>query len=145
MRKTIERIINLFLRFGILKSVVKVRYEGQGVSLNDFYSGKHWYMRKRIKDKYGKIFNELTDSSEIEWMNEFMIVAFYNSRHDVDNVIGLEKILLDSIKQGKDNSGEIIRQGYCIDDSRKYYKGVCIFYDEDLPLNAFEFLIIKIK
>ncbi len=62
------------------------------------------------------------------------MLIFYNSRHDVDNVIGMEKVFTDCLK------GTLVKN-----DGKAYYKGLMIFYDTTLPKNTFEFVILEAK
>ena len=147
MRKFVTRIIKFLVRIGFFGDVVKIVYRGKGVSLNQFYSQGHWGTRSALKKKYRKKFDELfANSRNLRWMNKFSIIIFYNSRHDLDNVTGMEKVFVDALKKEVDSqTGEVIRSGYIEDDNKKFYKGMSIFPDESLPTNTFEFLLIEHK
>lgn len=78
-------------------------------------------------------------------MDECMVLLFYNSRHDCDNLVGgFTKLFLDTLKQERDN-GRITKKGYIYDDSKAYLKGVASFPDTNLPLNTFEIIVLKLK
>lgn len=127
---------------GLYKNIYEIVYTGKGVSLNQFYSQGHWSARYNIKRKYRKIFDELFKKSDLKWMDKFSIIIFYNSRHDVDNVTGMEKVLVDSLKH-EEKDGEVLRYGFIHDDSKQYYRGLSIYPDESLATNTFKFLIIE--
>lgn len=103
-----------------------VTYFGQAPSLNDWYSGKHWGTRLQVKNKYSAIFLDMMLRAGLPKMNQFNIHILYNSRHDVDNVVGVSKIFVDCMK-GK----------YIKDDTKKYFRGLQIEPDESLKLNTF--------
>lgn len=122
--------IRRFLRFF---DSYTIRYEGAGISNNEFYAGKHWTVRAGIKKKYAKIFGWLIKGKAKKY-DTIGIVLFYNSKHDADNVTGgMIKVFLDTIK-GK----------YIKDDAPQYCKMVASIFDPDLPKNTFEFVVIKI-
>lgn len=112
-----------------------VLYEGQGVSLNKFYSQGHWSVRNNIKNKYKPIITLLLKEAKVPKMDEFGLVIEYNSRHDPDNVTGMEKLFVDSMKEN----------GLIIDDHKKYYKFYCVTPNLELANNTFIFKIYKIK
>lgn len=125
-------VSDVFSRYRDVQNVFKVVYNGKGVSLNDYYSAGHWSKRSNLKNKYKKIFNDLFDTAELEHMNKYSIIIRYNSRHDVDNVTGLEKIFVDTL-----------RETWVREDNKKYYRGYMVFPDEKLPKNTFEFYIVS--
>lgn len=104
----------------------KIKYQGKAPSLNDWYSGKHWYKRMETKQHYGKIFEDLLEEAGVERMDKFQISILFNSRLDTDNVVGLSKILVDTMK-GK----------YFTEDSKRFYRGLLIQPDESLPHNTY--------
>jgi hypothetical protein len=142
MIKWILKGIEFLQGIGILGKVVEIEYQGQGASLNDFYSQGHWSKRSQIKKKYRAIFDVLLSESRAEWMAQFYLVIFYNSRHDVDNVIGMEKVFVDALKRDVDKEGNVLREGYVADDDKRYFRGVAVFPNENLPKNTFQFLLI---
>lgn len=131
MNQFIVRIVKILLRLGVLRDVYKITYQGKGVSLNEFYTQGHWTRRTKVKDKYKTIFTELIENSKLEWMDQFSLLLFYNSRHDPDNVIGMEKVFVDTLK------GDYIQ-----DDNKKFYRGIYILPDDTLPANTFEFYLL---
>jgi hypothetical protein len=147
MKQLIVRIIKLLYRLKVIKKVIKIVYTGKGVTLNDFYAQKHWSARYALKTKYNAIFQQLfIDSKDLTWMDEYSLVIFYNCRMDLDNVVGTEKLFLDSLKQKKDrHTGEIVREGYVYDDSQAYYKSLVVLPDKTLPKNTFEFYLLQHK
>jgi hypothetical protein len=127
-----------------LEKVATIVYSGRGVSLNKFYSQGHWSTRSNIKNTYRKVFTELLDNNkDIRWVDKYFLAIYYNSAHDPDNVIGMEKVFTDTLKQEKDKAGNIIYKGYIQDDSKKYCRGVSIFPDEQLPKNTFKFVLYE--
>lgn len=86
------------------------------VSNNDFYGSKHWAVRHGLKKKYAKIFTDLTNGKIKSKMDLFSIEIIYNSRLDVDNVVGGAKIFVDTLKNN----------GHIVEDNKKYYIGLNI-------------------
>lgn len=129
------------------KHVATLSYKGPSVSLNKFYSQGHWGTRSAIKKKYRKIFDEIfSQSPDLRWMDQYFLVIYYNNRCDCDNVTGMEKVFIDSLKQEKDKvTGEVSRVGFVPEDDKRYYRGMCIFPDEELPYNTVEFNLYEKK
>lgn len=133
MRKFIVRLLKIFSRLGFIGKIVSFKYEGEGLSLNKFYSQGHWRTRQNIKKEYKEIFDKVIEPAIGKvFLDNFYILIFYNSRHDCDNVIGMEKVFTDCLKD------KIIAG-----DSRVNYKGLMIFFDLTLPKNTFEFILIE--
>lgn len=133
IKKFIIRILKLLVRLGFIGKVISFTYNGEGLSLNKFYSQGHWRTRQSAKQEYKAIFEKILEPAEGKYFFEkFYMVIFYNSRHDVDNVIGMEKVFTDCLK------GKIVRG-----DGKVNYKGIAIFYDKTLPKNTFEFVLIE--
>lgn len=145
MNYILRRFLRLLIKFKIIGKVVRITYQGKGVSLNKFYSQGHWGTRSAIKKKYRAIFDQLFhESKDLIWMEEYALIIFYNSRHDLDNVTGMEKVFMDALKQETDKSGIVVRHGYVKDDDKRYYKGMVIVPDPELPMNTFEFNILDL-
>lgn len=117
------------------KEQISIVYEGKGVSINDFYSQGHWTKRNKIKKEYKPIFSKLINSSGIPEMDSFAIIIEYNSRHDPDNVTGIEKLFVDTLKD----------EGRIIDDSKKYYKFYGVTPNLELKSNTFIFNIYNLS
>lgn len=141
------KTVRKWIKEGKFGEVIKIVYRGKGVSLNQFYSQGHWGTRSALKKKYRKIFDELfIHSRNLRWVDKFSLVVFYNSRHDVDNVTGMEKVFVDALKKEVDKkTKEVVREGYVPEDDKRFYKGMSIFVDDSLPTNTFEFIIIEHK
>jgi hypothetical protein len=124
--------------------VAEILYKGKGVSFNQIYSSGTWYTRSSIKNKYKKIFLALLNENEdIRWMGQYLVDLSYNSRHDPDNVVAMEKIFIDTIKQDVDPKGNVLYEGYIKDDSKRYCRGVILRPDESLPYNSFKFALYE--
>ena len=146
MRNFIFRILSILKRVGAIEDTCTISYQGKGVSVNEYYSAKGWWNRAKIKKEYSAIFEKLIKKSNIQWMNTYALIIYYNSNHDPDNVVGLSKIFVDEIKQEKiKKSGVISKKGYITDDSPRYCKFFAIVPDRELVKNTFEFNLIKIN
>lgn len=132
-----------------IKASYLITYSGQGLSTNAFYAGgagrNGWRTRSTIKNKYAKIFTTLLKDSDVKWMDEYMMVIFYNSKQDPDNVLGgLGKVALDTLKEEREK-GVVTKKGWVHDDSKTYLKGACCFPDLALPNNTFDIHLIHLK
>jgi Holliday junction resolvase RusA-like endonuclease len=101
-------------------------------SLNAYYAGKHWAIRKKHKDEYSKCCKEELERYDHFTFNSYEISIRYNSRHDVDNIILVSKFLSDTL----------VAQGMVKDDGNKYYKRLDIKIDKELPKDSF---LVKVK
>jgi hypothetical protein len=131
-------------KLGFFKDAIRIVYQGRGVSLNQFYQQGHWSTRSRIKIQYRSIFDKLLkQSTDLRWLEQFYLCIFFNSGHDTDNVVGMSKVFVDSLKREYNKDLDIItREGLIPDDDKAHFKGLMIFPDEKMPHNTFEFLLI---
>lgn len=136
IRKLLIRLLRFFVKLGFIGKVTSFKYSGKAFSLNDFYAGGNWYARQSIKNEYKPIFEKLIQQADKGklYFEKFYLLIFFNTRHDVDNVMGMEKIFIDTLK------GNIIKE-----DNKTHYKGLMVFYDKLLPMNTFEFILIELK
>ena len=127
-----------------LTKVAEIIYKGKGVSFNAIYSAGTWHTRSSLKNKYKKVFLDLLKENEdIHWMDKYVIDVIYNSRHDPDNVIAMEKVFIDTIKQKVDPDGNIEYYGFIRDDSKKYCKGIILRPDDNLTYDTFKFVLYE--
>jgi len=131
MRQIIEKFIEGLQKENEELKLFKLEYKGRGVSLNKIYSQGHWSVRHKVTKEYETIFTDLLEGN-VDHMEKFSLWIFYNSGHDPDNVVGMEKLFTDCLK-GK----------YVHDDSKKYFRGFGIWPDETLERNTFQFYILK--
>lgn len=103
-----------------MELIKEIRWSGKHISLNDWYSSKHWALRKKQKDTWYKHFLSLL--SDTVQLRTYRLEIYYNSRLDADNVITHGKLLNDFLKD----------RGWVVDDSPKFCKGVSITYDDSL-------------
>jgi len=127
----VRRILSLLFKLGFFKKHFKLVYDGEVISFNKLYSGGHWSKRSGLKTRFHRIFNVLLLEAKVEPMKEMFLVIFYNTRHDCDNIVLTGKFLLDAMK-GK----------YLVDDTSKYYKGIQIVHDSNLPKGTLELHLI---
>jgi len=119
-------------------------YNGKAVSLNDFYSQGKFYKRHEIKKKYKAIFVPMIEDCGMEPIEKYILTCYYNSRHDVSNVVGMVKMFEDTLAGDKNRrmgSDYYESKRYIPDDSKYYCKGIQIYPDLDLPNNCFKFII----
>lgn len=131
MAKLIRRLLSLLFTLGIYDKHFKIVYDGDVTSSNKIWESKHWSVRSGIKTKYAKIFNILLLEAKVKSLKEMSLVTFFCTRHDVDNLQAIQKILVDTMK-GK----------YIIDDNTKCFKSTHTIFDDSLPKGTVEFHIL---
>lgn len=126
-----RRFLKLLLTLRIYTKHFKIIYDGDVTSANKIWASQHWSIRSTIKQKYHKIFEILLLNEKVKKMNEVSLFTFYNTKHDVDNIFCLNKILMDTVK-GK----------YLPDDNTKHYKSTHTIFDSTLPKGTVEFHLV---
>jgi len=104
------------------------------ISLNDWYSGKHWTQRNKQKNKWSNLFKEHLDVNPPNKLTKYKITLLVNSRHDPSNTITIIKIFEDTLK----------KLGYIVDDSPKYCKSITIKPDSTLEKPSFKIVLESI-
>ena len=105
---------------------------GKPPSLNKFYAGKHWTVRKRLADDYKRTVKAALDNFDSFTISSFELRVDYNSRFDCDNSILCCKFVADAL----------VEKGYVADDSPKYYRRLVICYEPSLPKETYQ---VRIK
>mgnify|MGYP000058577432 FL=1 len=105
---------------------------GQPPSLNTFYSGRHWTVRKKLGDEYKRQVKDALGAFDIPTIETFTISIRYNSRFDCDNSILCSKFVSDAL----------VEAGFVDDDNPKHYKSLRISFDETLPKKTYQ---VKIR
>lgn len=130
----VKKLIEDGIESGKIKSYKVLEYSGDLFSLNDLYSSGHWRTRSNLKKKYREIFSDLIDDCDVQNINgKFSLIIFYNSRHDPDNITGMEKMFTDVLNN----------KGVISNDSKSFYKMFCVVPDSTLPSNTLNFYLIN--
>lgn len=101
-------------------------------SLNQFYAGKHWIVRKKHKDNYKNQLDLIFNEYEEFTAETFEIHIQHNSRFDVDNCILSVKFLADYLRDRE----------WVLDDTKKYFKKFSISVNEELNKDEFRATIV---
>jgi hypothetical protein len=101
-------------------------------SLNEFYAGKHHFVRKKIKDKFKEIFKKLLEPYSDTKIDTYRVKLTYSSRLDADNAIMAVKFLNDALQEA----------GITETDSPKCFKGFSVKHEPCLPKNTYNMRII---
>lgn len=109
-----------------MQLIKEITWDNDHISLNEWYSGKHWSNRAKQKNKWKLKYLSLF-GCETPRLSQFKIELTYNSRLDNDNCITLIKLFSDFLKERM-----IVK-----DDSKKYWRGLSITPDESLPKNTY--------
>ena len=107
-------------------------YSGKVFSLNDLYKQGHWSIRSKLKNEFKEIFTDVMIKAKVKKMNNFYLILFFNTRHDTDNMVGMTKVFADTMKGV-----------YVKDDTKDYYKGLCIFPDPTLKHGNIEIILVE--
>ena len=113
-----------------------ITYQGVGVSLNAWYSGSHWSKRTKLKAKYSTIFGNLFLEAGMHKgpkMDKFELHLIYNSLMDLDNVVAMAKIAVDTMK------GRYVKE-----DDKRFYRKLTIEPNEELKMNTYIFRIKEV-
>lgn len=104
----------------IIETIVLEWYDVD-ISLNKWYANRHWSFRNKEKDFWASLFLKMLPKNR-KRINTYSLYLRYNSRLDPTNTIPMIKIAEDTMK----------KNGYIIDDTKKYCKGVVIQPDETM-------------
>lgn len=91
------------------------------ISLNKWYANRHWSFRNKEKEFWANLFLKILPKNP-KRIDTYSLYLRYNSRLDPTNTIPMIKICEDTMK----------KNGYIIDDTKKYCKGVVIQPDETM-------------
>lgn len=97
-------------------------------SLNKWYSGKHWSVRKKQKESYSGHIKDQLERIDSFTMDRFAIDVQYNCRYDVDNAITCIKFLADYLRG----------DGYVTDDTPKYFFSQSTTFNQELNKDEFK-------
>jgi len=97
-------------------------------SLNKWYSGKHWSVRKKQKESYSGHIKDQLERIDSFTMDRFAIDVQYNCRYDVDNAITCIKFLADYLRG----------DGYVSDDTPKYFFSQSTTFNQELNKDEFK-------
>jgi hypothetical protein len=142
IRHLIYFLLKHLRRLGGYRGVYMITHQGQGFSLNDFYSQGHFSTRAKLKDTYADIYHGLIEQAKLVPMEEFSLLVFYNSAHDPDNIVGMSKVFCDVLTGGGGRKKEKKYPVYIPDDGKKNLKFVGICPDISLAKNTFQFMLI---
>jgi hypothetical protein len=129
----IRRLIKILKSLGVIDSYQELTYQGEVFSLNQLYASGHWRTRQNLKVRFHDIFGKFIEENDLKFVDEFSIVIFYNTAHDVDNVTGMGKMFVDSLQE----------KGIVTKDDKRYYKLYCVVVDKKLPKNTLNIYLIK--
>jgi Holliday junction resolvase RusA-like endonuclease len=107
------------------------QWKDNHVSLNQWYSGKHWTTRVKLKDKWMAFYEGLFNQYDKFCFDTFQIKVSHNTRLDIDNMIPTCKLCADFMKEN----------GWCIEDDKRYFKKLIIEVDDELPKNGIKVVI----
>lgn len=101
-------------------------------TLNSLNSPWKWH---NATTYYRREFINLLTASKKFKLKEFALEILYNTKSDCDNMAGIAKFFVDSLRELK----------YVKDDTKGYYKYLKLEGDTELPYRTIIFKVIKIK
>lgn len=110
---------------------IVLEWKDNHVSLNEWYSGKHWIFRQKLKEKWLKFSEELFEPYDKVDFDTYSMKVSHHTRLDCDNVTSVIKFINDFMK----------KNGWCKDDSSKHFKKFSIEFDDSLPKNGIKVVI----
>jgi len=110
------------------------RWADKHISLNDWYSSKHWTHRNKIKDEWCMFFTEMIPKP-YPTINKYTLELRYNSRLDPSNTIPMPKILEDTLQ----------KLGILKNDNKKFCKGLSLIPDETMKKNSYSITLTNIS
>lgn len=66
------------------------------ISLNEWYAGKHWTQRKKVKDVYSKILNQFDEYKDGPYFVEY-VFEFSKKPLDCSNCVAMLKMIEDCL------------------------------------------------
>lgn len=96
------------------------------ISLNDWYSGKHWSNRNKIKDEWCMFFTQMI-AKPYPVIEKYTMELRYNSRLDPSNTMPMLKILEDTLQ----------KLGILKNDNKNFCKGLNLIPDESMKTNSY--------
>lgn len=118
-----------------MDSIYHFKWSGEHISLNEWYSAKHWTVRYDKKAHWSSVFKPLIEAQKLPKIGTYKIELIYNSRLDPTNTITMIKLFEDTLKD----------LGYIIDDNKHYCKEVKITPDFDKKNKEYEIILNVIK
>ena len=109
--------------------MITIEWKGKHISLNDWYSSKHWTYRQKQKNMWRDFFSKLLLQHKKPSINTYSITLEYNSRLDPSNTITMIKLFEDTL----------IKMNWIKDDSKKYCDSLTI--NPNIQLKSGEYKI----
>jgi hypothetical protein len=110
-----------------------VTYQGKILSLNDYAGGKHWGAKEKWKNPTKDFLLKAMLIEGFTPVENFSVRVRFNSRHDIDNIIPLEKVFVD-----------VLKGRYVPEDDKRFYRSLTIEYDPALPKSTFVLSLVEV-
>lgn len=95
------------------KTTLIFEWAGEHISLNEYYSSKHWSVRNKQAKYWHEKFKKMLPKNA-EKIKQYVLTLEYNSRLDVSNTILLPKFIEDMLQE----------EGIIINDTKDFCKGI---------------------
>lgn len=108
-------------------------WQGRHVSLNAWYSSKHWTHSHTITNEWHGFFKKFL-TEPYPKIGKYKLELVYNSRLDVSNTIAMPKLLEDTLQQ----------LGIIENDSKTFCRGISLTPDETMKKFSYKITVINI-
>ncbi len=109
------------------------QWAGKHVSLNEWYSSKHWTHRDKIKKEWHKFFKSFLIAPYPKF-NKYKLELEYNSRLDPSNTITMPKLLEDMLQE----------EGVIPNDSKKHSKGISLIPNKEMKKFSYKITVTNL-
>lgn len=100
-------------------------WSGKSISLNEWYSSKHWTVRNKVAKEWHKFFADFDHKKQV--FDKYLISLRFNSRLDPSNCITMIKLCEDHLQKA----------GFIKNDNKDVCRGINIQPDERLKKNSY--------
>lgn len=114
-------------------SKIVIQWCGKDISLNTWYSSKHWTQRDKQKKEWHKFFKSLI-FKPYPVIEKYIITLECNSRIDPSNCITMIKLVEDTMQE----------MGILKNDSAKFCRGLHIIPVDEMKRKSYKIIVQKV-
>lgn len=114
--------------------VLEFSWSNKHISLNAWYSSKHWTERNSTQKEWHTFFKGFLYHPYPRF-NKYRVVLKYNSRLDPSNTITMVKLCEDMLQE----------EGVIEDDTKEFCKGITLEYEPTMKEFTYKLTIVNIK
>lgn len=122
------------IEYAPIGTTICISWSKDHVSLNEWYSSKHWSNRNKVRNKWHEKFQKAIPLGTKKF-NKYQIALEYNSRLDPCNTITMVKLCEDALQELN-----IIEK-----DTKEYCRGVYLIPNISMKKNHYRIFIKAVK